>query len=423
MTRTDETDQALARLAASGDGAAFERLVARHRPAIEQQCRRYLPESRAEDAVQDTLLAAWRALQAGEDVREPSPWLRRIAHHRAIDAARKNGWDCDELPRDLRASGSTESEVERRIFFSRTISAVAGLPTRQRTALVGMAVDGRTERELAAELELPCGAVRQLVRRARVTLRQAVAVVAPPGLTGRLSAWLGRGEAGELVGGAGAGAGLGVAAILKAGAVVLAASALVTVPNATRWAAEQARHATATAAAEPNSTLDGESETGAISMLGLGSLKAPRRAFGPFPARSGRERASAPRRIRPELAATPQATDSAGAAPDDAIAVEDQDAETAEGWEGEEVATEDWGSDDSGSEAWDDGEGGEEYAGDTDPGDHEQVWEPGPEEPAGEEPWVEEPAVEEPLIEIPEEPAADAPLEDVQPDPAERFSS
>ena len=58
-------------------------------------------ESRAEDAPQQVFVAAWKALQRGDDVRDVRPWLLRIARNTALNTLRVPGYDHGELTESL----------------------------------------------------------------------------------------------------------------------------------------------------------------------------------------------------------------------------------------------------------------------------------------------------------------------------------
>ena len=96
-----QTDARLVRLARDGHERAFEAIVERYRRPLLRHCRRLLPESRAEDALQQAFMSAWTALLRGDDVRELKPWLHRIVHNAAWNALRVNGYDYDALRETL----------------------------------------------------------------------------------------------------------------------------------------------------------------------------------------------------------------------------------------------------------------------------------------------------------------------------------
>jgi RNA polymerase sigma-70 factor (ECF subfamily) len=78
--RSDTPDPALLDAAAAGDEHAFRRLVESHRAELHAHCYRMLGSLHdAEDALQDTLLRAWRGLPRFGGARLLRPWLYKIA--------------------------------------------------------------------------------------------------------------------------------------------------------------------------------------------------------------------------------------------------------------------------------------------------------------------------------------------------------
>src|SRR3954466_13018255 len=175
-----QTDDRLVELAAAGHDRAFEAIVERYRRPLLRYLRRLLSDTLAEDVVQATFINAWSSLRTGTEVRELRPWLYRIAHNAAINSLKKVGEAMEEVPES--AGGfATEpaTELERRDEMQRALTSIAALPSRQRAALLAVAVDGRAHAEVAQELGLTDGAVRQLVHRARATLRTGATAITP----------------------------------------------------------------------------------------------------------------------------------------------------------------------------------------------------------------------------------------------------
>src|ERR1700745_3595 len=82
------TEELLARVRA-GDGQAFAKLVAPFGRELQVHCYRMLGSVEdAEDAMQDTLLAAWRGLAAFEERSSVRTWLYRVATSRCLNALR-----------------------------------------------------------------------------------------------------------------------------------------------------------------------------------------------------------------------------------------------------------------------------------------------------------------------------------------------
>jgi RNA polymerase sigma factor (sigma-70 family) len=218
-----QSDRRLSALAADGHDRAFEAIVERYRPPLQRYLRRLLSEALAEDVLQASFVRAWQALRAGTEVRDLRPWLYRIAHNQALNTLRAAGAALPAETEEFPAT-SLETEVERREELRETLHGIRALPERQRAALVAVAVADRTHADVAAELGMSDGALRQLLLRARTTLRAAATALTPY----PLMTWLAGGQdataarVAEVAVGA---SGAGVA--IKAGVAVLAAGAVV----------------------------------------------------------------------------------------------------------------------------------------------------------------------------------------------------
>lgn len=260
-----QSDARLASLAAAGHAPAFEAIVARYERELRRHCARINP-GQAEDAVQQTFLSAWTALQSGTTVRDLRGWLHRIAHHAALRTLDPAGLAV-QLADDDAAAESPDATVERRLAVHGALAAVAGLPERQREALLLSAVDGESREAIARHLGVTAGAVRQLVHRARQTVRAAATAVMPAPLLVRL-AGIDDGVAGGL-GGLGA-AGAGVA--LKAGAVVAVVAAIAAAPFVVRDDRADRAQAAAPPARDPSH--DGRRGSGASLLAAVARLQA-----------------------------------------------------------------------------------------------------------------------------------------------------
>ena len=90
--------------ARAGDGEAFRELTEPHRRELQVHCYRMLGSFQdAEDALQDTLLAAWQGLGGFEGRASLRTWLYRIATNRCLNARRSASrrpakeWDVPEV--------------------------------------------------------------------------------------------------------------------------------------------------------------------------------------------------------------------------------------------------------------------------------------------------------------------------------------
>ncbi len=219
-------DSRLAELAAGGRHDAFEVLVRRHSPALMRYCRRMgLSGPRAEDALQNALMRAWLALEAGTEVREPRAWLYRIVHNSALNVLRSS----PDLLRPLEdasgieAAASGAPDAEHRMAARAALSSVADLPAMQREAILMSALDGRSHEEVAHALGVSDGAVRGLLYRARATLRAAAAALTPQPLIG----WLTRPAATRVGDLCAQGSGSDLGPVLMKGAAVAVTAAVL----------------------------------------------------------------------------------------------------------------------------------------------------------------------------------------------------
>jgi RNA polymerase sigma-70 factor, ECF subfamily len=171
---TDD-DRLIAR-AGAGDEPAFTALVARHRdPLLRYIARRFGPEL-AEDAVQEALLSAHRALLGGTRPADVRAWLSTIAWRRALDLARR---ERDALPLDAGVAAAPTEEPEARVLqaneLGRVVAAFAELPERQRAALRLSALEGRSLEEIGDALDVAPDTAKSLVARSRRTLSHRLA--------------------------------------------------------------------------------------------------------------------------------------------------------------------------------------------------------------------------------------------------------
>jgi len=228
MLRT-QSDARLVDLVRAGHDSAFEAIVQRYRKPLLGYCSRMLPASRAEDAVQQTFLKAYQAMVSGDAELNLRPWLYRIAHNASLNLLRQNGWSHEELDENFDGVQRPDQALELRERLRDMVAAVKALPERQRDAMLLREIDGLSYEEIAVAMGVGDGAVRQLLHRARATLRAGMTAVTPVGLVERLASAL-AGSAGDpsaRVAEMAAGFGLGAGAV-KVGAAMLATGAIAT---------------------------------------------------------------------------------------------------------------------------------------------------------------------------------------------------
>jgi RNA polymerase sigma-70 factor (TIGR02960 family) len=201
--------------ARAGDGEAFRALTEPYRRELLLHCYRMLGSVQdAEDALQDTLLAAWRGLGGFQGRAPLRAWLYRIATNRCLNARRSASrrpakeWDVPEVappePTDfgevvwlepfpdalLEGAIDVPSGPEARYEQTEAISlafvtALQVLPPRQLAVLVLRDVLGFHANEVAEMLEATVGSVNSALKRARAGLQRRLPATAdrepPPG--------------------------------------------------------------------------------------------------------------------------------------------------------------------------------------------------------------------------------------------------
>ncbi len=171
------TDAELATQARQGSSEAFGALVERHAARARRVARAaLLDEHDADDAVQDALFSAWRALARFDPARPFGPWFLRIVVNAAADLRRRGKLRrTEEVPEHVADPGPTpERETDRALLRERLDRALATLPERRRIALVLHDAEGYVHEEIAAMLDVPVGTVRSDVFHARRAMRAAL---------------------------------------------------------------------------------------------------------------------------------------------------------------------------------------------------------------------------------------------------------
>src|SRR6266498_669258 len=161
--------------ARAGDGEAFRALTEPYRRELQVHCYRMLGSLQdAEDALQDTLLAAWQGLGGFEGRASIRTWLYRIATNRCLNALRSANrrpakeWDMPEVePPDPEARYEQTEAIS--LAF---VTALQVLPPRQLAVLILRDVLGFHANEVADMLDSTVESVNSALKRARASLQR-----------------------------------------------------------------------------------------------------------------------------------------------------------------------------------------------------------------------------------------------------------
>jgi RNA polymerase sigma-70 factor (TIGR02960 family) len=176
---------AVEQAAFAGDEAAFADLAGRHRRELHVHCYRMLASfDDAEDAVQETLLRAWRGRDGYDGRTYFRAWLYRIATNVCLDVARRHARRQAASPGEMvwlqpypdqlldEADQPDAVAVDRETIELAFLVALQSLPARQRAALIARDVLGWSANDTATLLETSVAAANSALQRARATMQQ-----------------------------------------------------------------------------------------------------------------------------------------------------------------------------------------------------------------------------------------------------------
>ncbi len=195
--------------AQAGDGEAFQYLTEPHRRELRVHCYRMLGSLQdAEDALQDTMLAAWQAIGEFEARASLRTWLYRIATNRCLNALRSASrrpakqWDVPNVEPptpsqlgevvwlepfpDALLEGVIDAPLGPEARYEQTesislafVKALQLLPPRQLAALILRDVLGFQATEVATMLASSVDSVNSALKRARAGLQAQRPPTAP----------------------------------------------------------------------------------------------------------------------------------------------------------------------------------------------------------------------------------------------------
>ena len=175
ITATAADDQ-LVRAVAAGDRTALELLYRRHGPWLAGRlAARTTSRELAEEALQDTFLAAWRGARAYHGTGEVPAWLWGIARRRLASLARRQprgSLSLEVAGERVDPVAGPEEAALGRDTSARIRLAVAHLPDEQRAAITAVVYQGQTITQAAQATGVAEGTVKSRLHRARLNLRK-----------------------------------------------------------------------------------------------------------------------------------------------------------------------------------------------------------------------------------------------------------
>ena len=172
-----------------GDTGAFRLLVERHQRTVIQTIARAVGDSwEAEDLAQRVFVQVYRSAGRYRPKAQFTTWLFTIVHHTILNERRRRARhpteSIDALQRgaegdpdrarqfaDERAADPAETAAQRELQ-GRLTQAIRELPDPQRTAVILCRFEGLAYEEIAEVLGCSVSALKSLLHRARVTLKE-----------------------------------------------------------------------------------------------------------------------------------------------------------------------------------------------------------------------------------------------------------
>ena len=172
-----------------GDDRAFEAIVRRYQGRVASLAYRYLGSAAdAEDVAQEVFLRIHRARESYEPTAKLSTWIHRITVNTSLNHLRRgrvrrhvsaempSRGDDDGAPSEFADPDAVRphdvlEDAELAAMLRRIIDE---LPERQRTAILLNKYQGLSYEDTATALELSLPAVKSLLTRARVNIKEAL---------------------------------------------------------------------------------------------------------------------------------------------------------------------------------------------------------------------------------------------------------
>ena len=170
----------VAAVSARRDRASFMRIYDHFAPRLQRYLRNLgVPESMADELVQEALLTLWRKADQFDPARASlATWVYRVARNLYIDQVRREPhWlpiqeGLDKL--DQAESDRLDSEPESLFDHGTLKQAIDRLPPVQAKLVRMCYLESKSHSEISAELDMPLGSVKSSLRRAFAKLQGSI---------------------------------------------------------------------------------------------------------------------------------------------------------------------------------------------------------------------------------------------------------
>ncbi len=157
------------------DESAFAEVFAHFAPLIKGFCqsnKTYLSGDSAEELVQEVMIKIWQKASNFDPTRaSASTWIYTIARNTRIDYLRKHAkHDINSSPLETEDIWDESSDNQPFVFMKRSreekevAQLLDGLPPEQLRCIEKVYMEGKSQSEIAEELDLPLGTVKSRVR-------------------------------------------------------------------------------------------------------------------------------------------------------------------------------------------------------------------------------------------------------------------
>ncbi len=172
VSALNPSDEELLERVGRRDHAAFEALYRRYsRSVLGLALRRLGDRGRAEDALQETFTAIWRAARTYKPERgKAAPWLFAVARNSISDRGRARREPPAEAPDEPTLDAGPDERAEQSWLSWRVHGALETLPDHERELIELAYWSGLSQSEIATLVGIPLGTVKTRTRSALARL-------------------------------------------------------------------------------------------------------------------------------------------------------------------------------------------------------------------------------------------------------------